>query len=92
MNLEARARAVVDERLFAAYWASVDHFGTTDLVLYFDTEREEDPVDAFVRARLLADPSIPGPPTTSGTWRSSSCCAGIGDVVLAEGHCWIHRG
>ena len=61
MNLEARARAVVDERLFAAYWASVEHFGTTDLVLYFDTEREEDPVDAFVRARLLADPSIPPP-------------------------------
>jgi hypothetical protein len=61
MDLEARARAVVDERLFAAYWASVDHFGTTDLVLYFDTEREEDPVDAFVRTRLLADPNIPGP-------------------------------
>jgi hypothetical protein len=59
MNLEARARAVVDERLFAAYWAGVEHFGTTDLVLYFDTERDEDPVDAFVRERLLADPDIP---------------------------------
>jgi hypothetical protein len=61
MNREARARAVVDERLFAAYWASVDHFGTTDLVLYFDTDRREDPVDAFVRTRLLADANIPGP-------------------------------
>src|SRR5580704_5639904 len=59
MNLEARARAVVDDRLFAAYWAAVEHFGTTDLVLYFDTEREVDPVDAFVRTRLLADPNIP---------------------------------
>jgi hypothetical protein len=59
MNLDARTRAVVDERLFAAYWASVEHFGTTDLVLYFDTEREEDPVDAFVRPRLLSDPNIP---------------------------------
>jgi|HubBroStandDraft_2_1064218.scaffolds.fasta_scaffold837681_1 hypothetical protein len=64
MNLEERARAVVDERLFAAYWAGVDHFGTTDLVLYFDTEREVDPVDAFVRARLLEDPNIPEPLAT----------------------------
>ena len=46
MNLDARTRAVVDERLFAAYWASVEHFGTTDLVLYFDTEREEPAKDA----------------------------------------------
>ena len=58
-NLEARARALIDDRLFAAYWASVEHFGTTDLVLYFDTERDEDPVDAFVRERLVADPKIP---------------------------------
>jgi hypothetical protein len=35
--------------------STVEHFGTTDFVLYFDTEREEDPIDAFVRARLLAE-------------------------------------
>jgi hypothetical protein len=59
MDLEARVRNLIDDRLFSAYWASVEHFGTTDLVLYFDTEREEDPVDAHVRERLLAKPDIP---------------------------------
>jgi len=58
-DLEARTRAVIDDRLFGVYWASVEHFGTTDLVLYFDTEREVDPVDAFVRERLVASPDIP---------------------------------
>jgi hypothetical protein len=59
MNLEARARAVIDDRLFQAYWASVEHFGTPDLVLYFDTEQDADPLHAHVRERLLADSAIP---------------------------------
>lgn len=58
-DLEARALALIDDRLFDAYWASVDHFGTTDLVLYFDTEREEDPVSAYVRGRFISRPDAP---------------------------------
>jgi hypothetical protein len=57
IDLEARAR--VDDRLFSAYWTAVEHFGTADLVLHFDTKRDEDPVDALVRERLLADRNIP---------------------------------
>lgn len=60
MNLDERAQGMVDARLFAAYWTAVEHFGATDLVLFFDTERAEDPVDAFVRTRMLADPEIHG--------------------------------
>lgn len=59
MDLESRARALIDERLFQAYWASVEHYGTTDLVLYFDTAVDVDPVTVFVRERLLADPAAP---------------------------------
>ncbi|MBK8940002.1 MAG: hypothetical protein IPM79_20865 [Polyangiaceae bacterium] len=57
--LEARARALLDDRLFDAYRASVDHFGTTDLILYFDTERDEDPVSAYVRERFISKPDAP---------------------------------
>ncbi|TKD12364.1 hypothetical protein [Polyangium fumosum] len=59
VKLDARLHNLIDDRLFEAYWAAVEHFGTTDLVLYFDTEVEVDPVTAYVRERLLADPSAP---------------------------------
>ena len=58
-KLEARARSVIDDRLFEAYWAGVEHFGTTDLVLYFDTEEDVDPVSAYARERLVANADIP---------------------------------
>ena len=59
VKLDARLQDLIDERLFEAYWAAVEHFGTTDLVLHFDTAAEVDPVIANVRERLLADPAAP---------------------------------
>ncbi len=59
MNDEARARALVDDRLMDCYWDAAKHFGTTDLVLIFDTERDVDPVDAAVRTRLIEKPDAP---------------------------------
>lgn len=59
VNLDARLHDLIDERLFEAYWAAVEHYGTTDLVLYFDTAVDVDPVTAYVRERLLAEPDAP---------------------------------
>lgn len=55
-----RISSFIDNRLFEAYRASVEHFGTTDLVLVFNEEREVDPVDAFNRKRFIEDPEAPG--------------------------------
>lgn len=58
-ELEDRLKHLIDDRLFEAYWAAVEHFGTTDLILFFDTEREEDPVTAHRRQQLLDAPDAP---------------------------------
>jgi len=59
VNPDPRLYALIDDHLVEAYWASVDHIGTTDLVLCFDTAAEVDPVTAHVREGLLADPAAP---------------------------------
>jgi hypothetical protein len=59
MSDEERARALVDDRLLDCYWDAVKHFGTTDLVLFFDTEVEVDPVQTLVRTRFLENPDLP---------------------------------
>ena len=42
----------------AYYWDAAKHFGTTDLVLFFDTEVEVDPVDAIVRTQFIENPDL----------------------------------
>ena len=58
MSNEERVRALLDDRLMDCYWDAVKHFGTTDLVLIFDTERDIDPVEAMVRERFLENPDM----------------------------------
>jgi hypothetical protein len=59
MDLEARARQVIDDHLFEAFWESVDHLGTTDLVLCLDTTVPEKTLQVFVREQLIQDPEAP---------------------------------
>lgn len=59
MSLEERAKALVDDRLIQCFWDAANHLGTTDLVVYFDTEVEVDPVSVFVREALLKGPNAP---------------------------------
>ncbi len=57
--LESRVRRLVDDRLFRAFWDGAAHFGTRDLVLFFDESVEVDPVDILPRERVAGDPKIP---------------------------------
>lgn len=59
MNLEQRIQALIDERLFIAFWAAVDHFKNTDLVLYFDVSESVDPVTVYVREKLIVGDDVP---------------------------------
>ena len=52
-TLADRIHALVDERLFKAYWDAVAHFNTTDLVLCLDERVEVDPVAVYVRVKLV---------------------------------------
>ena len=52
-----RIAPLVDERLFEAFWGAVEHFGTTDLVVFFETERDVDPVDVLTREGILKNPN-----------------------------------
>lgn len=58
-ELETRVHALVDERLFKAFWDAATHFKTTDLVLYFDESEEVDPVTAYVRDKLITAADVP---------------------------------
>lgn len=58
-DLELRVRSLVDERLFKAFWDGVSHFGTKDLVLFFDESVEVDPVNVLPRERMLGESNIP---------------------------------
>ena len=51
-DLESRARALVDDTLIRAYWESVAHYRTKDLVLIYAAGDSRHPVRAFVRERL----------------------------------------
>lgn len=57
--LESRVQALIDDRLFAAYWDAATHYETKDLVLIFNAEEQVDPVTAAQRLELLAAPGIP---------------------------------
>lgn len=59
MNLEQRIQDLIDERLFAAFWAAVEHFKSTDLVLYFDASESVDPVSIYMREKLLEGDDVP---------------------------------
>lgn len=52
-KLEARVHALIDDRLFKAFWDAVAHFKSTDLVLCFDESKETDPVSIYVREKLI---------------------------------------
>lgn len=52
-------KPLVDDRLFDAFWDAAKHFGTTDLVVIFETERDEDPVAVRTRESVLKDPNTP---------------------------------
>ena len=58
-SVAAISLGLVDDRLLDCYWDAVKHFGTTDLVLFFDTEVEVDPVQTLVRTRFLENPDLP---------------------------------
>lgn len=58
-RLESRVHALVDDRLFKAFWDAAAHFKTTDLVLFFDESQEVDPVTAYVRVKLIAAADAP---------------------------------
>ena len=59
MDLMARAQQLVDDSLIRAYWDAVGRIGTTDLVLYLDTEEGPDSLRTFSREELVADPEAP---------------------------------
>jgi hypothetical protein len=58
-KLESRVNALVDDRLFKAFWDAVAHFKTNDLVLFFDESKEVDPVTAHVRDKLITAADAP---------------------------------
>lgn len=58
-NSSLRVQRLIDDRLIDVYRASVEHFGSTDLVLIFDESKEIDPVDSFKRLPLYESPDIP---------------------------------
>jgi hypothetical protein len=45
---------LIDDKLIRAYWESVEHYKTRDLVLLYAVEDSRHPVRAFVREELLA--------------------------------------
>jgi hypothetical protein len=57
-TVEDRVRALVDDRLFKAFWEGAAHFGTRDLVMFFD-ESDEEPVNISPRLPLLAEAGLP---------------------------------
>ncbi|MEK7992358.1 MAG: hypothetical protein AAB403_01000 [Planctomycetota bacterium] len=57
--LEHRVQALIDDRLFKAYWDAVSHFQTKDLVLIFNEEEEVDPVFAYMRERIRSSTELP---------------------------------
>lgn len=57
-TLEARVRALVDDRLFQAFWDAAKHFGTRDLVLFFD-DSEAEPLNISPRESLLGEAGLP---------------------------------
>lgn len=58
-DLRARVSALIDDRLFEAFWSATKHFNTTDLVVCFDESLEEDPVSIFVREKLVQSSDTP---------------------------------
>lgn len=57
--LKSKINAIVDERLFKAYWDAVKHFKSKDLVLYYDENEDVDPVKAHIRSNLISARDIP---------------------------------
>ena len=57
--MDPRVRELIDDQLFEFFWDAAKHFGTTDLVITFDTEAEVDPIQASAREQLIAAPDAP---------------------------------
>jgi hypothetical protein len=57
--LESRINALVDDDLFRAFWDAVDFFKTKDLVLFYNTNKTQDPVRVYEREKFLASPGVP---------------------------------
>jgi len=57
-NYDPRIKALIDERLFKAFWDGVQHFGTKDLVLFFDLTEAEDPVTILPRDRMANEKTL----------------------------------
>ncbi len=56
-ELETRAKALIGDELFEFYWESVEHFGETDLILYFDADRDD--VRAYDRKKFIEPSDAP---------------------------------
>ncbi|WP_047516741.1 hypothetical protein [Methylophilus sp. Q8] len=56
---QRRFADLIDDRLFTAFWDGAKHFGTTDLVLFYDESLDEDPVSIMPRLRLINDADLP---------------------------------
>ncbi len=57
--LESRIKALVDDRLIAAFWDAAAHFKTRDIVLVFDESQEVDPVSCLNREAFLTGTHLP---------------------------------
>ncbi|MBA3695704.1 MAG: hypothetical protein H0W85_02820 [Methylotenera sp.] len=57
--LESRLNALVNNDLFSAFWDAVDFFKTKDLVLFYDTNKNEDAITAYTREQFISSPGVP---------------------------------
>jgi hypothetical protein len=58
-ELEARINELIDDRLFQAFWDAYEHFKSSDLVVCFDENSDNDPVSIFKREILINSAEIP---------------------------------
>lgn len=56
--LEARVRALINDRIFKAFWEAAEHFGDRDLVVFFD-ESDVEPLSVLPRKSMLDAPALP---------------------------------
>lgn len=59
ITLESRVKALVNDDLFTTFWDAADFFKTEDLVLFYDTNKDEDPITAYVRDKFLSSSNVP---------------------------------
>ncbi|HSI42932.1 MAG TPA: hypothetical protein VK949_01205 [Methylotenera sp.] len=58
-TLASKVQALVDEDLLNAFWDAADFFKTEDLVLFYDTNKQVDPITVYERDKFLTAPGVP---------------------------------